>query len=252
MTTISIVTPVLNADHMIAETVESVVQQSAVRSGRVRLQYIIQDGGSTDGTVDIIRKYEEKIDYWVSEKDEGISDAFNKGIRCSTGELIGIINSDDWYQVDSVNAIVDFYRTLESQERNNFISFGNLLYAEKDVLQFGDNNYSRVINYHMPFLNHPSVFVAKNVYSRVGLFNKNFKLAMDFEFLKRCHKNGIIFNYINKTIVNMRLGGVSDKCKDEALRESISISDNKSITLFYSFYLPWIYRFSRLKSILNK
>jgi glycosyltransferase involved in cell wall biosynthesis len=244
---VTIITVVFNGEKYLEQTILSVLNQTYNN-----VEYIVIDGGSTDATVDIIRKYEEKIDYWVSEKDHGISDAFNKGIRCSTGKLIGMINSDDWYQVDSVNAVVNFYRTLEIQERNNFVSFGNLFYPEGNVLQFGDKNYSRLINYLMPHLNHPSVFVAKNVYSRVGLFNKSFKFAMDFEFLKRCHKNGISFNYINKLIVNMRGGGISNKCRDETLREVALLSDNKFITQYYSFYFLWFYRFGLLKSILNK
>lgn len=244
---VTIITVVFNGEKHLEQTIQSVINQTYDN-----VEYIVIDGGSTDGTVDIIRKYEDKIDYWVSEPDEGISDAFNKGIRCSTGELMGILNSDDWYQVDSVNAIVDFYRTLESRERNNFVSFGDLFYPERNLFQFGDKNYSRLINYLMPHLNHPSVFVSKNIYSSIGLFNKHFKFAMDFEFLKRCHNNKISFFYINKLIVNMRGEGVSNKYRNETLQEVFSISENKLITQFYNVYFIWFYRFRLVKvNILN-
>mgnify|MGYP000302656355 FL=1 len=101
---ISVVTVSYNAIATIEQTILSVINQKYSA-----IEYIIIDGGSTDGTVDIIKKYEDKISYWVSERDNGIYDAMNKGIRHATGKIVGIINSDDWYEMDAFATVADLY-----------------------------------------------------------------------------------------------------------------------------------------------
>src|SRR5258705_5340519 len=94
---VSIITIVYNGEKYIEDSIRSVINQSYKN-----IEYIIIDGGSSDNTVSIIKKYEKQIAFWISEKDKGISDAFNKGIAKATGEIIGILNSDDWYERDTV------------------------------------------------------------------------------------------------------------------------------------------------------
>lgn len=102
---VSIITVVFNGEKYLEQTILSVLNQTYSN-----IEYIIIDGGSSDATLDIINKYTDKIDYWVSEPDSGIYDAMNKGISLATGQLIGIINSDDWYELDAVEEIVRAYK----------------------------------------------------------------------------------------------------------------------------------------------
>ncbi|TVR02186.1 MAG: glycosyltransferase, partial [Desulfovibrionales bacterium] len=120
---ITVITVVLNGAKHLEETILSVLNQTYDN-----VEYIIIDGGSTDETLDIIRKYEHAIDYWVSEKDEGIYDAMNKGIKCATGEVVGIINADDYYHANSLESIS---KAFESSEK--IIYFGRLLYIDTDL-----------------------------------------------------------------------------------------------------------------------
>jgi glycosyltransferase involved in cell wall biosynthesis len=101
---VSIITVVFNGERYLEETIKSVINQTYKN-----IEYIIIDGGSTDNTLNIIKKYEDKIDYWISEKDKGIYDAINKGIKLSRGELIGIINADDYYEIDVLEKVVSIY-----------------------------------------------------------------------------------------------------------------------------------------------
>lgn len=102
---ISIITVVYNGEKYLEQTIQSVINQTYKN-----IEYIVIDGGSTDGTLDIIKKYEEHISYWVSESDKGLYDAMNKGIGVAKGELIGMINSDDWYELEAVEIMAEAYK----------------------------------------------------------------------------------------------------------------------------------------------
>jgi glycosyltransferase involved in cell wall biosynthesis len=104
---VSIVTVVLNDEKNIKKTINSVLNQTYLN-----IEYIVIDGGSTDGTLDVIEKYNDKINYWISEKDGGIYDAMNKGILQSSGDVIGIINSGDSYNLNTIQLVVDSYKTF--------------------------------------------------------------------------------------------------------------------------------------------
>jgi glycosyltransferase involved in cell wall biosynthesis len=198
---VSIITAVFNGKRNIEQTIQSVLNQTYGS-----IEYIIIDGGSTDGTLDIIRRYDAKIAYWISEPDKGIGDAFNKGIAVSTGEIIGIINADDWYCANAVEIIV-----------TEFIKNGECIYHAK--LQYWDSG----MNPYYVFsgddnkilsrgtINHPTVFVPKKIYEETGLFNVNFRNAVDYEWLIRAKLQGKRFCYIDKVIANMRLEGKSDR-----------------------------------------
>lgn len=222
---ISIITVSYNSAKTIEQTILSVINQSYKN-----IEYIIIDGGSTDGTVDIIKKYADKIAYWVSEPDKGISDAFNKGIKKSTGEIVGIINADDWYELDAIKLIVEIFAI----EKEYGFCFGDLVYTDDNnqicMKQFGRKEYEESIRYEMKDIPHPTVFIRREIYEKVGLFSLNFKIAMDYELMLRISKNKIKGLYISKTIANMRIGGVSNvNWKDglkEVRRASISMGAN--------------------------
>lgn len=217
---VSVITVVYNGVNHIEHTIQSVLKQTYNN-----IEYIVVDGGSTDGTLDILRKYSDRIAYWKSEPDKGISDAFNKGVALATGELIGILNADDWYEPDAASQIVAHYKP-------DSILHGNLQYWNEDGSK-GMVAYPnlKILPLEMS-LNHPTIFVSKSLYSRHGAFSLNYKLSMDYELLLRFYKAGATFIYVNQVITNMRLGGASGdivacyrevmKAKDEVLGKSVS------------------------------
>jgi glycosyltransferase involved in cell wall biosynthesis len=194
---ISVITVVFNGEKYLEQTIQSVINQTYDN-----VEYIIIDGGSTDGTLDIIREYEGMVDYWVSEGDQGISDAFNKGIELCTGEMIGIINADDWYEVDALKLI------------NNKIGEGDVIYGNQNYwLNNSDFETWYPIHSYLPkemTMNHPTVFIAKSVYKKLGSYNGIYKIAMDYELLLRFFTNGVTFFKIDNVITNMRSDGESD------------------------------------------
>jgi glycosyltransferase involved in cell wall biosynthesis len=134
----SIITVSFNSVHTIEKTILSVLNQTYKN-----FEYIIIDGGSNDGTVDIIKKYEDKLNYWISEKDLGISDAFNKGINASKGKIIGILNSDDWYELNALEII--------DQIEEGDVYVGSLKYHDqinnKTKVVLPDVKYYKTINF---------------------------------------------------------------------------------------------------------
>lgn len=201
---VSIITVCYNSADSLENTIQSVLRQTYPN-----IEYIIIDGGSTDSTVDLIKKYEDKIAYWVSEKDNGISDAFNKGIRHATGAIIGIINSDDWYADDAVQLAVDAFN-----EGNVGFVFGDMVNTDSDgyevFKQKGDSKYITSINHTMSTILHPTVFIGKPIYEKYGCYDINLRVAMDYELILRIVKNGVKGKCIPANIAFMRAGGKSD------------------------------------------
>ncbi len=232
MPKLSIVTICYNSENTIRKTVESVLCQK-----NRNCEYIIIDGGSTDRTLDIIKEY-DGIDKLISEKDNGISDAFNKGIRISNGEIIGLINSDDWYEKDVFDTIIDVF---EDNKDIGFI-FGDMNYVDyvgnvKYTVK-GDAKYSNKIDYDMPAISHPTVFVRKEVYVKYGGFDCALRTAMDYELLLRFHKNKVKGKYIPILIANMRFGGESDINFINGYKEVIESANRygKSKCFLYTYF----------------
>ncbi len=148
---ISIITPVLNGEAHLEQTIQGVLNQTYDN-----IEYIVVDGRSADGSLRIIQEYDDRIDYWVSEIDDGISDAFNKGIRLSRGEFIGIINADDWYESDAVETVV------KNKDRIEHFCYGACTYVDdrgrRRVIP-PDPAYGKKIRHYMPHMHHPTVFV---------------------------------------------------------------------------------------------
>lgn len=215
---VSIVTICYNCADTIEKTIESVISQSYSN-----IEYIIVDGGSTDGTLDIIKKNEEYISKWISEPDEGISDAFNKGIAMANGDYIQLVNADDWLSDNQIELAV---ATISNTEYG-FV-FGDMLMYDQECqpqyLQKGEPHYFSKIKYGMPMLNHPTVMVKKELYCDVGDFDKQYKIAMDYDWLLRTHLAGYQGVYSKEIVGNMRLCGVSDENFEEAYKEVMNIS----------------------------
>jgi glycosyltransferase involved in cell wall biosynthesis len=206
---VSIITATYNSEFAISDCVQSINKQSYSD-----IEHIIIDGKSFDNTLDIIRGQPNRVTKIISETDRGIYDAMNKGILTSNGEIVGILNSDDVYFND--NVITEIVNLFEKNPQLDIV-YGNIVYVDKRDL----NKIVRVWNsksyYDLFFENgnvppHPSVFVRKIVYQKMGLFNLDLHLASDYEFLLRIFKS-LSFNsyFLPKTIVKMRLGGATNK-----------------------------------------
>lgn len=237
---LSIITIVLNDKQNIEKTIESILSQN------VDLGYIIIDGGSTDGTLDVIKKYRDKINVLVSEKDNGIVDAFNKGLGLATGDIIGIVNSGDFLETDALSFVV------QSFDENTDIVYGNTQYwdgGKKDYIYSADHNY---LDKFMS-INHPSVFLRKSVYEKFGLFDKNFPIAMDYELMLRFFVNGARFRYVDTVLSNMALGGVSDVNWQRAYREAYDIRKKHlgfSVRLYIHYFFQVLKRY--ISNLLSK
>jgi len=196
---VSIITVVYNGESSIEKTINSVLDQTYTN-----IEYIIIDGGSSDNTLNIIERYSDRIDFWISEPDNGIADAFNKGISCCTGEIIGIINADDWYETGTVQIIVDNlkpYPAVYSGHMNLFDNKGEKLIKLHKSRPERLSQTMRVA--------HPSTFVDKSVYEKAGIYSTDFKSAMDYDFFLRVREYPFEIFIINEVLSNMRLGGIS-------------------------------------------
>lgn len=203
---VSIITATYNSAATIRDTLESVRNQSYPD-----IEHILVDGASRDDTVDIIKSYPH-VAKWVSEKDRGIYDAMNKGIRMTTGDIIGILNSDDFYADHTVLA-----KVVEGlQEDNNHCLYGDLQYIkandpQKVVRTWRSGQFKRKSFLYGWMPPHPAFFVKREVYDRVGLFNTALKSSSDYEIMLRIlYKNRYQAQYIPEVLVKMRTGGMSN------------------------------------------
>jgi glycosyltransferase involved in cell wall biosynthesis len=205
---ISIITVAYNSAETIKDTIESIIPQDYNN-----IEYIIIDGGSTDETIDIAKQYSEYINFFSSEPDNGIYDAMNKGIKAATGDIIGILNSDDFYPNNFVISNV-----VKSFEKNSCDAvYGDLVYVKandvnKIIRYWKAGEYSTLEMKNGWMLPHPTFFVKKEIYIRHGLYNTDLKSAADYEMiLKLLYKHNISVYYIPMILVNMRMGGESNK-----------------------------------------
>jgi glycosyltransferase involved in cell wall biosynthesis len=224
---ISIVTPSYNQGQFIEETIRSVLLQ-----GYPNLEYIIIDGGSTDNTVDIIKKYEPWITYWVSEKDQGQSHALNKGFQKATGQLIGWQNSDDFYAPNTLIHIA-----IESNRSSEF----DVMYGQTHNTD-AEGTFMRAYPVSafdlckmLPFLNmcNQSMFFRKRIFDRNFFIDQTLRHGMDQEFLIRLAINGFRFHFMPEVLGYYRVhehakgSKQEDICAEEGLRLFTSIYENK-------------------------
>lgn len=200
MELVSIVTVCLNSEKTIERTIKSVINQTYSN-----IEYIIIDGKSTDGTLEIIRKYENMFKgriKVVSEEDNGLYDAMNKGIRMAKGEIIGLLNSDDWYEENAIELVMNKYPLC-----SECIIYGMLRKYK------GDKIHSIEI-LHSDFLEtqgmcHSSCFISRKAYEVNGLYDTKFKIASDFDLLIRMKRNNVEYIPIYEVLTNFTLGGAS-------------------------------------------
>ena len=198
---ISIVTITYNSAATLEETVRSVVMQDYPS-----LEYVIIDGGSSDGTLDIVSKYQDRIRTVISEPDKGISDAFNKGIAHATGEIVGIINSDDILLPDALQEVARHYDPQVD------VYSGLILFWNEDTDEtfpsYPDVTFDTLkLQYNVA---HPARFIRKDAYQRYGLYRVDLRYMMDIELLCRFYKQGAKFLLVDKPLAKFRLGGTTN------------------------------------------
>ncbi len=204
---VSIVTVAYNAEETIGDTLRSVAEQDYPD-----IEHILIDGASSDGTLGIIRKYEAGIARLVSEPDNGIYDAMNKGLALCTGELIGILNSDDTYADGSV--ISDVVRTLSESSADACyadLDYVNRKNPDKVVRRWTSGPYKRSAFRAGWMPPHPTFFLKRTAYEAHGNFNTDLRTSADYELMLRMlYKHRLEAVYLNRVIVKMKTGGQSN------------------------------------------
>ena len=235
---ISIVTVCFNSEKHIRSAIESVINQTYNN-----IEYIIVDGASKDGTIDIVRSYGDKITKFISEPDKGIYDAMNKGFKMATGDYLALINSDDFYLNNEVIARV--VKKLEDKKTDSI--FADLIYVdelnpEKQVRYwkskpFVKNSFKK--GWHPA---HPTFIVKNEVYKKYGYFSLDFKLAADFELMLRfLERYQISSCYLPEPIIAMRLGGATNKSFKNIFNQNIECyrafkTNNLKVSFLYPVY----------------
>lgn len=250
MLKISIITVCYNSEKHIENAILSVLNQSYSN-----IEYLVIDGGSKDATIKIINKYKDSISTFVSAPDNGIYDAMNKGLSLATGDVIGFLNSDDFYSDrESVKKAMEVF----NRETNIDCVFANVNYVNEDkpdkiVRRWVSGEYkarSFKRGWHPA---HPTFWVKKEIYKKFGVFDPSFKLAADFEIMLRFLEKYKITNiYINEPLIHMRLGGATSGSLKNIIKQNKECylafeKNNIKISLLYTFFrlIPKIKEFFR-------
>jgi len=234
---VTIITVCYNRSKTIKESILSVLSQS-----HNDIEYIIIDGNSNDGTQEIIQRYSGSISKFISEPDNGMYDAINKGLQLATGDIIGLMHSDDeFYDTGVISKIVSKFSELESTEA----VYGNGVYITNDENKKivrnrigGEFSLKRIKNGWLPL--HPTVYIKRSCLEKYGLYNLDFKIASDTEFLLRyLYKYKVKTTYINEYIVKMKMGGLSTSKSRamEVLKEDYKIYKFHELFAFKSVVL---------------
>lgn len=224
---VSIVTVVYNGANTLEQAMQSVLKQTYTN-----MEYIIIDGKSTDGTIDIIEKYRDKVSYYVSEPDQGIYDAMNKGIAAASGDIIGILNADDWYDTKAVEYVVDCFADNDAD-----IVYGRYKRVESDGIILSTKMPPLTDLWYEMMICHQAAFVKRKVYQKMGGYSLDYRIASDYDFFLRCYSSQVKFTYLDKELVYFRFTGVSStkhlKCAVEinqiALKYIAQIPDRQRL-----------------------
>jgi glycosyltransferase involved in cell wall biosynthesis len=203
---ISIITVCYNSESTLKDTLESVASQNYDN-----IEYIVIDGGSKDGTLNLIREFRNRVDYLVSENDAGIYDAMNKGIRAATGDFVGILNSDDVFA--STDAVARIASTIRSESVIDAV-YGDLVYVDRSdlnkIVRLYSSKFFRKWKMRFGFmLPHPTFYARRELFDQLGFYKTDYRVAADFELLSRFLCKGIKVVRIDQNLVKMRDGGIS-------------------------------------------
>lgn len=229
---VSVLTPCYNSAKTIEKTLECIEKQTYQN-----IEYIIVDGGSTDGTLELIKQHRSRLPEQftlISEKDQGIYDAMNKGIGLAKGQLIGIVNSDDWYEEDTIEQVVKNYQGNAYE----------VVYGMQRTYLNGKEKATFI--YHHDFLpeqmiTHPTCFVTRDAYKELGAFDLKYRSAADYDLMLRFYESKrVVFTPVYQVLSNFQLGGMSSS--------QVGVRENATIRYDRGFMSKKKYRFVMIKS----
>lgn len=251
---ISIITVVFNGEKYLEQTIQSVITQNYDN-----VEYIIIDGGSIDGTLEIIKNYEGQIDYWVSEKDQGIYDAMKKGLRLVSGNLVGYINADDYYMSDILSDMAEVY-----QQEHKDVIYGDVCYIDENRqenipahstgIKYGFHPYSLKWIWVKMLFAHPASFISLRTYKKYGDYDRRFKIAADYDLFIRLVQKRATFYYYKKIFSGFREGGISTTDMKRLQQENFEARKKNSIVMAYSirFLLNVLTQIKKLKKRISQ
>jgi len=225
---ISIITVCFNCEGLIERTIKSVIEQTYTN-----VQYIIIDGGSTDNTLSIIKNYENNIDVLVSERDNGIYDAMNKGLEYATGDLIYFLNAGDYlYNNDVLQNIIEGLNANPGSD----IIYGDQIYYDDTTEQRRSNYYANIPQLLLNGCCHQTIFAKKSTFIKCGNFNSNYKVYGDLDWLLRALiGSNLKMTYIGIPIVYYLRGGVSETNRNKHYFEWLEIT-RKNLNFYHLVY----------------
>lgn len=226
---VTVITVVLNGARHLEQTIRSVLDQ-----GYADIEYLILDGGSTDGTLEIISRYEDQIDYWVSEPDAGIYDAMNKGLALARGELIVLINADDYFEPNAFQQVVAVFR---GSDRNAIIYGHTRLHQEDLGLEYILPAHEQ--HWKGMGFTHSAMFVPRAVYRKLGGYDCRYTLAADYDFLLRALRDGVPTRPVDAVLNNYRNTGLSASNLARVLGE-MRVINRKHFSLFSVAHLKFL------------
>lgn len=214
----SIITATWNSGKTVEDTIRSFISQDYPNT-----EYIIIDGASSDSTLDIVRSFGDRIDHIVSEKDKGIYDALNKGIKLATGDIIGFLHSDDIYAHSSVlSMIASIFESSQVDAVFGDLDYVSKIDPSKIIRRWKSGQYVRenMRNGWMP--PHPTFYMKRSCYDKFGGFDLNYRIAADYDSLLRyLWKCDVSAEYIPEVLVKMRVGGESNRSIGNIVRKTL-------------------------------
>lgn len=241
---VSLITVAFNSSDTLQDTIDSVAEQD-----HDDIEYIIVDGGSSDNTLDIIRSNAGTVSKWISEPDDGIYDAMNKGIKLASGDIIGTINSDDFYhRRDSISLVVKTFEEFGPQS-----TFADVVFVDpKDtnkVTRYFSSKKFHPKKFKFGFIPaHPTFFTYRDNFEKYGYYKTHYKIAADFELLLRfLYINNLSYKYLPKDLLKMRTGGVSTS----SLKSTLTINKEnhqafKENKLYTNYFLLLVRYFIKI------
>lgn len=232
---ISVITVCFNAAEYIEQTIQSVIGQTGVE-----FEYIIVDGLSTDGTVDIIKRYQASIDQWVSEEDKGIADAMNKGIGLATGDYLIFLHADDYFIGTD-----DLSNSLALMDTGADIYAFDVLYQTKGKnVRKSTKSFGCLTNFKTPVM-HQGAFCKSTLITRLDGFNNTYKIAMDYDFFLRAYQQGASMEIKHQIISLMRDTGISSRQDWDSLKERFAEEkrihfENSSSAFMSALYIAYL------------
>ena len=237
---LSIITACLNSEKTIQKTIDSVLSQKLEY-----IEHVFVDGGSSDSTLDIVQRYIElvekerlniKIKVIFQKEKTGITGAWNIALKEITGDIIHILNSDDWYELDALTSVLDIFDKYPDVG----IAYASAYFSPAEGNKF--IRYCRPLMF-FPFLMplvHPATFVRRSVFEKVGIFDETYSISSDYDFVYRCYKDGIKLRKIRKPLVNMLLGGFANSNRNIARKETLKIALKYSSLSILPYTAYWI------------